>query len=74
MLTEFEVRTVGYGPNVSLLIYGAGAKRAGRESTTKNEDPDDENEVGKIFIISLRLMGHALSNIAGRAVECGPQS
>ena len=74
MLTEFEVRTVSYGPNVSLLINDAGAKRAGRESTRKNEDPYRENEVGKIFIISLRLMGHALSNLAGRAVECGSQS
>ena len=74
LLTEFEVRTVSYGPNFSLLIYGAGAKRAGRESTGKNEDPDRENEASKIFIISLRLMGHALSNLAGRAVECGPQS
>ena len=74
LLTEFEVRTVSYGPNFSLLIYGAGAKRAGHESTGKNENPDRENEVIKIFIISLRLMGHALSNLAGCAVECGPQS
>ena len=53
MLTKFEIHTVGYGPNVSLLIYGAGAKRAGRESTRKNEALDNENEVGKIFIISV---------------------
>ena len=57
LLTEFEVRTVSYAPNFSLLIYGAGAKRAGHESTGKNEDPDRENEVSKIFIISFRLMG-----------------
>ena len=45
-----------------------------RESTEKNEDPDRKNEDSTIFIISLRLMGHALSNLVGHAVECGTQS
>ena len=39
LLTEFEVRTVSYGPSFFPLIYGPSAKRAGHESTGKNEDP-----------------------------------
>ena len=39
LLTEFEVRTVSYGPSFFPLIYGPSAKRAGYESTGKNEDP-----------------------------------
>ena len=37
----------------------------------------EKNEVGKIFIISLRLIGHAgrkLKNVAGRTVKYGPQN
>ena len=37
LLTEFEVRTVSYGPGFSPLIYGPSAKR--HKSTGKNEDP-----------------------------------
>ena len=39
LLTEFEVRTVSYGPSFFLLIYGPSAKRAGHKATGKNEDP-----------------------------------
>ena len=41
--------TVNYGPNFPPLIYGPSAKRAG--SVIYNTDR--ENEVSKIFIISL---------------------
>ena len=39
LLTEFEVRTVSYGPSFFPLIYGPSAKRLGHKSTGKNEDP-----------------------------------
>ena len=39
LVTEFEVRTVSYGPSFFPLIYGPSAKRAGHKSTGKNEDP-----------------------------------
>ena len=39
LLTEFEVRTVGYRPSFFPLIYGPSAKRACHKSTGKNEDP-----------------------------------
>ena len=39
LLTEFEVRTVSYGPSFFPLIYGPSAKPAGHKSTGKNEDP-----------------------------------
>ena len=39
LLTEFEVRTVSYGPSFFPLIYGPSAKRAGHKLTGKNEDP-----------------------------------
>ena len=39
LLTEFEVRTVSYGPSFFPLIYGPSAKHAGHKSTGKNEDP-----------------------------------
>ena len=32
LLTEFEVRTVSYGPSVSSSIYGPSAKREGHKS------------------------------------------
>ena len=35
LLTEFEVRTVSYGPSLFPLIYGPSAKRAGHKSTGK---------------------------------------
>ena len=40
LLTEFEVRTVSYGPSFFQFVYGPSAKRAGHDkSTGKNEDP-----------------------------------
>ena len=39
LLTEFEVRTVSYGPSFFSFAYGPSAKRAGHKSTGKNEDP-----------------------------------
>ena len=39
LLTEFEVRTVSYGPSFFPLIYGPSAKRAGHKSMGKNEAP-----------------------------------
>ena len=62
LLTEFEVRTVSYGPSFFPLIYGPSAKRAGHKSKGKKRgsvtySTDRENEVSKIFIISLRLTG-----------------
>ena len=39
LLTEFEVRTVSYGPSFFPSIYGPSATRAGHKSTGKNEDP-----------------------------------
>ena len=59
LLTEFEVRTVSYGPSFfSPLIDGPGVKRAGHKSRGKKRgsvtySTDRENEVSKIFIISL---------------------
>ena len=35
LLTEFEVRTVSYGPSFLSFIYGQNAKRAGHKSTGK---------------------------------------
>ena len=51
LLTEFEVNTVSYGPSFSPLINGQinGKKRGSVAFST-----DRENEVSKIFIISLR--------------------
>ena len=40
LLTEFEGRTVSYGPRFSPSIYGPNGKRgAGHKSKGKNEDP-----------------------------------
>ena len=39
LLTEFEVRTVSYGPSFFPLAYDPSAKRAGHKSKGKNEDP-----------------------------------
>ena len=55
LLTEFEGRTVSYGPS---FFYGPSAKRAGHKSKGKKRgsvtySTDRENEVSKIFIISL---------------------
>ena len=39
LLTEFEGRTVRYGPSFFPFAYGPSAKRAGHKLTGKNEDP-----------------------------------
>ena len=39
LLTEFEGRTVSYGPRFFPFAYGPSAKRAGHKLTGKNEDP-----------------------------------
>ena len=39
LLAEFSVRTVNYRPSFFLSIYGPSAKRVGRKSMEKNEDP-----------------------------------
>ena len=64
LLTEFEVRTVSYGPSFFPFAYGPSAKRADHKSTGKKRksvtySTDRENEDSKIFIISLRLIGRA---------------
>ena len=60
-LTEFEVHTVSYGPSFFLLIYGPSAKHMGHKWTEKKRSVTystaRENEVGKIFTVSLRLIG-----------------
>ena len=58
LLTEFEGRTVSYVPSFSPSIDGSRAKRAGHISKGKLRGSvtyctDQENEVSKIFIISL---------------------
>jgi len=58
LLTEFEVRIVSYGLSFFSLIYGPSAKCAGHESKRKKRgsvtnSTDREDEVSKIFIISL---------------------
>ena len=52
LLTEFEGRTVSYGPS---FFYGPSAKRAGHKSKGEKRgsvtySTDRENEVSKIFI------------------------
>ena len=39
LLTEFEGRTVNYGPRFSPSIYGPSAKCAGHKSKGKNKGP-----------------------------------
>ena len=73
LLTEFEVRTVSYGPSFSSRIYGPNVKRTGHKSERKKRgsvtySTDRENEVCKIFIISQ----NKLLNLAGRTVKYGP--
>ena len=57
LLTEFEVRTVSYGPSFFPLIYGPSAKLTVWTEKT--------NEVSKIFIISLRLIRRAAKKTSG---------
>ena len=67
LLTEFEGRTVSYGPSFtrSLMAQARSARainlREKRGSVTYSTDR--ENEVSKIFIISLRLIGRAEKEI-----------
>ena len=59
LLTEFEGRTVSYGPRFSSSIYDPSAKRAadhkskGKKRGSVTYSTNRENEVSKIFIISL---------------------
>ena len=65
ILTSFSrSETVTYGPIFFPLIYGPIAKRAGHKSTGKDRgsvtySTNRENEVSRICIISLRLIGRA---------------
>ena len=68
LLTEFEGRTVSYGPSFFPFAYGPSANRAGHKLTGKKRgsvtySTDRENEVSKIFIISLKLIGYAEKEI-----------
>ena len=49
---KFEVRTVSCGPSFLPLIYGPSVKKRGSATYST----DRENEVSKIFVISLRLI------------------
>ena len=59
LLAELEVRTVSYGLSFFPLVYGPSVKRAGHKSKgekkrgTETYGTDREDEVSKIFIISL---------------------
>ena len=58
LLTKFEGCTVSYEPSFFLLDFGPSTKRAGHKSKGKKRgsvtySTDQENEVSKIFIISL---------------------
>ena len=57
LLTEFEVRTVSYGPSFFPLIFALGPYINGKKRGSVTYSTDRENEVSKIFIISLRLTG-----------------
>ena len=62
LLTEFEVRTVSYGPSFSRLLM-AQARSARAINRREKTSTDRENEVSKIFIISLRLIGRTETEI-----------
>ena len=56
LLTEFEGRTVSYGPSFFLLLPSAeraGHKSKGKKRGSVTYSTDRENEVSKIFVISL---------------------
>ena len=59
LLTEFEVRTVSYGPSFFPLIHGTLAINQREKTRIHNLQYRPRNEVSKIFIISLRLIGRA---------------
>ena len=67
LLTEFEGRTVTYGPSFFPFAYGPSTKRAGHKlkgkTRIRNLQYGPRNEVSKIFIISLRLIGRAEKEI-----------
>ena len=67
LLTEFEGRIVSYGPSFFPFAYGPSAKRAGHKlkgkTRIRNLQYGPRNEVSKIFIISLRLIGRAEKEI-----------
>ena len=63
LLTEFDVRTVSYGPSFSPFDYGPSADGKKRGSVTYSTDR--ENEVSKIFVISLRLIRRAEKKVSG---------
>lgn len=77
LLTEFEVCTASYGPSFFPFTYGSSAKRTDYKSRGKKlgsltYSTDQENEVSKISIISLRLIRHAgqeTLKLAGCTVE-----
>ena len=74
LLTEFEVRTVSYGPSIFPFTYGPSAMRVGFKSTG-TYSTDRANEVSKIFIIFLRLIRSVerkLSNLVGCTVKIWP--
>ena len=55
LLTEFEGRTVSYGPRFFPFAYGPSAKRAGHKLTGKKRGSitysmDRENEVSKLLL------------------------
>ena len=57
LLTEFEVRTVSYGPSFFPFASRLGHKSTGKKRGSVTYSTDRENEVSKIFIISLGLGG-----------------
>ena len=71
---EFDVRTVSYGPKCEArAINQRGRKKRGSLTYSTGR----ENEVSKIFIISLRLIGRGkgnFSNLVGRTVKYGAQN
>ena len=63
LLTEFEGRTVSYGPSFFPSIYGPSAKCAGHMSKGENEDPDEDSDDSEINFIAgyeLEDEGHLL--------------
>ena len=62
LLTEFEVRTVSYGPSFFPFAYGRAINRREKRGSV-TYSTDRENEVSKLFIISVRLIGRAEKEI-----------
>ena len=53
LLTEFEGRTISYGPSFFLLDLWPKRKAMGKKRGSVTYSRDRENKVSKIFIISL---------------------